>query len=162
MSTPLASRGLPFAIGAATAAISVVAAIVVLAVVSVDRPQPTESVFSLNRGWYQAASAAALLLIAIWLRGRLEAVAFASLAAVCLLAGWGIQVVEYDFEAPRSLVFALRLVEGIALVPATTAVIAAFASTPQRSLGRRMPAVLVVTVAVSVIAVVGQTVIRER
>ncbi len=161
MRMPLAFHVTPFAIGVATATVSVVTALATLGFVTLNPPPSTDPLPFLDRGWYQAISGGVLIPLAIWLRGRAQATAFALLAAACLLAGWGIESIRYDFEAPRGLVFVIRLLAGLVLVPATTAVVAAFATTPLRRLSRRMPVVLAVIVAISVIAVVGQTAIQE-
>ena len=162
MRNAVALRLTPFAIGVGIAAGAVAAALVVLGLVALDPPPATEPFYALDQAWFEAVSAGLLIPLAAWLRERLEAAAFALLAAACLLAGWAIEAVRYNLEAPGGHVFLIDLVAGLALVPATTAVIATFASTPQRRLSRQMPVVLGIIIAISVIAVVGQSAIREH
>jgi signal transduction histidine kinase len=121
-------------------------------------PVGTSDAFSyLHDAWLHAASGGVLIPLAIWLRRRHEAAAFALLAGACLLAGWAIEAVLYGYEAPGRLVWSIDLLAGLALVPAPAAVVAAFASTPERRLADRSPVMLGVMVAISVAAVVGQS-----
>ncbi|HET9850914.1 MAG TPA: ATP-binding protein [Candidatus Limnocylindrales bacterium] len=150
----------PFAIAAAIAGGSVLVAVAVVGLLSVSPPPPFEPSSYLDRAWYQALSGAVLIPLAWRLRRRNDAVAFALFAAACLLAGWAMEAIRYDDEASGSPVFLVRLVAGLALVPATTAAIGAFASTPPRRLARAVPVLLVAIVAISVVTVVAQTAVR--
>jgi signal transduction histidine kinase len=151
----------PFAIAVGVATVAVVAAVGVLGWTTFDPPPTTEPLRFLDRAWFQVLSGVLLIPLAAGLRRREEAVAFALLAASCLLAGWGAQAIQYDYEATEGSDLLVGLVEGLALVPATTAVIGAFASTPPRRLARRSPMILAAIVAVSVLAVVAQTAIVQ-
>jgi hypothetical protein len=151
----------PFAIAAGVATVAVAAAVAVLGLTTFDPAPTTEPLRFLDRAWFQVLSGALLIPLAAGLRPREEAVAFALLAASCLLAGWAAQAIQYDYEATEGSDLLVDLVEGLALVPATTAVIGAFASTPPRRLARRSPMILAAIVAVSVLAVVAQTAIVQ-
>ncbi len=157
----LRSRATPVAIATGVAGLCVGVAAVVLAIISVGRPPIIESSYGLGHAWFQLVSGAILILLAARLRRREEAISFALLAGACLLAGWAIQEFRYDVVSGRFIPW-IDLLAGLALVPAPTAVVAAFASTPPRRLANLAPAVLTVVVGISVVAVVGQSAIREH
>lgn len=161
MRRALGSRITPSAVAAGVAGLSVAVAGVVLAIVSAESPPIGDSGSVLEHAWFQLVSGAILILLAARLRRRHEAIAFALLAGACLLTGWAIQEFRYDAVSGRLLPW-IDLLAGLALVPAPTAVVAAFAATPPRRLAHRVPVALAVLVAISVVAVIGQSAIRER
>ena len=161
MTRTFGSRTTPVAIAAVVAGLCVAAAAVVLAIVSAGSPPIGESSYGLVHAGFQAASGGILIPLALRLRGRQEAIAFALLAGACLLAGWAMQEFRYDPISGRLLPW-IDLLAGLALVPAPTAIVAVFASTPPRRLANLAPIVLAIVVGISVVAVIGQSAIREH
>jgi signal transduction histidine kinase len=163
MRTVLApARPSPLAIAVGIAVSCVVTAIAMLALASSAYAPTIEPLPFLDRGWWHAASAALVISLAWRFRHGQEAASYTLLAVSCLLAGWAVEAIRYDIETRAGIKWAVLLISGLALVPAPAAVIAAFASTPPRSLGRHAALILAAVVATSVVAVIAQAAIRER
>jgi signal transduction histidine kinase len=151
MKSFLADAGSSFRLAAAIGAIcSFVAVVIVL--LNPTAP-PIENPVPVDLARFEAASAVAFTLIALALRRRQEAAAYALLAAACVFAGGAIDALWSNSVTAQSPAFPLRVLVGAAMVPAPTAILAIFASTPPRRFARWTPAVLAALVGATILAV---------
>lgn len=149
------SLGVPaptgFALATAIAVICTAAAVAV--VVLYPAPTPTDDyVYPVDFARFEAASAITLILIAIALRRRQEAMSYALLAAACVVAGWAIQAFWLNSVTARTPAFGLELLTFLSTVSGATGVLAIFASTPPRRLARSAPLLLGAVVVATVVA----------
>jgi signal transduction histidine kinase len=151
MQSLLADEGASFRLAAAIGATcsSAAAAVVLLN----PAAPPIENPVPIDLARFEAASAVAFTLIALVLRRRQEAAAYALLAAACVFAGGAINALWSNSVTGQSPAFPLRVLAGVVTVPAPTAVLAIFASLPQRRFARWTPAVLAALVGMTIVAV---------
>jgi signal transduction histidine kinase len=146
-------RPTAFGLAIAIATISSVIAVVVVLLAVQPAPVDESYFYPVDAARFEAVSAVAFVLLAIALRRRQEAAAYALTAAACFVAGWGIQAVWQNSITACTPMFELALLGSLALIPAPTAVLSIFASTAPRRLAPWIPKLLGATIAATVIAI---------